>query len=237
MPSLTPVQIKTAPGLFGGAAFDANVTPGNTVAIMAFSFSSSDVVISSNSPTYDSAPAVSPVLAMTGQSPYNGGTVWFATWLIPDVEFAGTGFGLTVVNGSLNSNVGVIGMELPGLGASPVLDDASPNPAIGTGASGTTVASGPTGDLTSPPEIILAQAVGFGGVLAGAGAPWNETTFGDDLIMGAWQAAAAAGGSFNYSQSMGSSVPWAVGAVAITAAQASALSIGDEDVPWHRRRG
>jgi hypothetical protein len=207
--TISVVQVGTLADLSGSggsgdASFAADVTAGNSLIYAFTDYSGTNVVISSNTPTFAGSEPAGSVKLTDEQSPYSGGTVYAALWLLPDVAGGSKEIGITSVNGTGGANVGLIAWEVAGLGASPSADKSSE----GSGNS-TAVSSGASGAITASPEIIVGLAVGYGQTEPGAGAPWTETTFGSDFIYAGYQIAASSGGSYTYAMTGGSSAPWA----------------------------
>ena len=204
------------------AAFPGPVGAGDSVILAVSAFTTAGLVIASHDPLYNSLPVAGAVKLCEKQSPGAGNAVYAALWLLPDLAGGATGVSITVDNGGTSTVVGLHGLDVTGLGATPSLDVSSVNAA----ATGTAVSSGPTGAIASSPELIVAVDISFGQALTQAGAPWTELTHVSSFTWTGYQVANSAGASFNYQTTAAASAPWAgIIAAVKPASQNSYISI------------
>lgn len=186
------------------------VTPGNSVLLGVATFASSNVAISSANPVAGGSPVAAASKLAEVQSAWNGSfTAYVAIWLLPDLAGGSATCGVTVTNGTLNnSQTGMLGWEVAGLGASPALDVSS----TGSGAS-TSATSGTTGATTQAAEIVLGVLVGLDGL---TGTPASPASYANQNIginqsasCGGYQVQSSPGGTYTYANANGGPDPWA----------------------------
>src|SRR5581483_4711143 len=178
--TIAVVQSKAFSGASSGS-FTADITATSAVMLWIFQYTTSGAAMSSSAPTFNgSASGFTPVKIMEAQSPGTN-AVYGACWMLPDLAGGAASIGITASGGVVDGNVGMVAIEVSGLGAAPQLDaGATPNPEVTALASGT-VASGPTGAITASPELILGMAVIFGATFAAPGSPWTSLGTGSGL--------------------------------------------------------
>src|SRR6185437_6772241 len=208
------VQSKTFNGASSGN-FNSAVTPGNTIFIWVYQYSSAGSTMTSSNPTYNGA-SVAGATALLPDSQFAGAnSVWNQIWMLPNVTGSSTAISVTPTGGTFDTNVGMSAIEVSGLGTSPSIDSAaSPDPKLTTGQS-TAPASGSTGNITSSPELILSTAVGFAQNLSTPGAPWT-TQNASGFSIGGWQIATSPGSSYSFTPVNSSgSASWSAAVVTI----------------------
>lgn len=201
--------------LFGNSysgSLSLPVLGGSTLFLGALSYLSSNATITANTPEYNGVAAVGASQVMSVQSPFSGGgTVFSNWWMVPNVTAGGTAIQL-LCNGATNTVVGLIGMEVPGLGATPTVDAISPNPETGSGPSGIPT-SGPTGAISAGGGIVLGTAVAFAGVFTPP-AGWNAQQFASNFTAVGYQLPTSAGGTYDFTGTS-TGATWCAGAIAI----------------------
>ena len=201
-------------------SFSSNVTAGNSVVLVQFAYTNAtSTTISTSSPTFNGGSVSGASKLMEQQSAMTVASVYGAAWLLPNLAGGAASVGLTVTNGTVDSNVGMVGYEISGLGASPQLDSgASPNPAETAGNS-TNPASGSTGALTQSQEILFGMAVEYGVAVTGPSSPWANLAP-SSLCAAGYQVVSTAGG-FAYNTTSGSVQRWIAGICAVRATPAT----------------
>lgn len=195
------------------ATFAANVTAGSTVELWQYAYTTSGASISTSNPTFNGS-------GVTGSKLFDnqsGGTnaVYGAVWELPNLAGGAKTAGITVTNGTVDSNVGICAIEVSGLNAAPALDSgAAPNPQTGTATSGTPD-SGTTGAITAAPELILAMAVAFGSTVVPAGSPWTNLSPSSSDCQAGYQIVTSSGATYDYRAQNSVGVGWAAGVAAV----------------------
>ena len=216
--AITVVQTQSISNSFSGD-FSSNVTAGNTVFLVVFSYAAADVTISSSSPQVNGNPVTGATELITVQAPFSGGgTVYAAIWMLPDVTGGATGVSVTVTNGSLSTSVGVVAYEVSGLGTTPSLDQSS----TGSGTTGS-VTSGSSGNTASSPELIIGAAATYGGSPSGPDG-YANTTMGLGFVYAGEQVAATSGNSYSYATGSGTAT-WCAGVVTVESSAATPSGI------------
>jgi len=209
------VQAEVLSSSSWSGSFSSNVTAGNTVFLFAFQYTSSGATMGSSAPTFGGSGVSGAVKLLEKQGAGSDNTVYGAIWMLPDLAGGAASCGLTNSGGIVDSYVGLIGIEASGLGASPVLDAASPNPETGTNNSGSP-SSGATGDTVSAPDIILGMAVEYGTTLTLPGGAWSGLQTISEFTAAGWQIASGSGSPYTYTAS-GAGASWVAGVAAVTA--------------------
>lgn len=192
--------------------FGSAVTTGNTLLIGITSFASSNVAISSSPPTQGGSSVTGTVKLAEVQSAFTGGfTGYAALWMLPAVTSTSTAIASTVTNGVLsNSQIGMLGWEVAGLGATPAADQSS----TASGAS-TSATSGTTGATTHAAEIITGVLMGLDGL---TGTPTTPAGYTNQNITsgpagtascGGYQIQSSAGSTYVYANTNGGTDVWA----------------------------
>lgn len=202
----------------------AGTTAGNMLLIGVTSFASSNVAISSSAPTLGGSGVSGTVKLAEVQSAFTASlTAYAAIWMLPNVSGGGTAVASTVTNGvTSNSQIGLMGWEVSGIGTTPVLDQSS----TASGAS-TSATSGTSGATTVAAEIILGVLVGLDGLTGSPTTPASYTNQnitsgpGGTASVGGYQIQSSAGSTYAYANANGGTDVWA-GAVVTVAAAAAA---------------
>lgn len=212
--------VQTATGVGNPpVAFASPVTVGNTVILIAPTYSTSGtqpstsaVKLGGNTITGTVAffnPGINNgVNSTTG----TGNVAYVSIWMLPNVQVSGqTAVDVTNSGGG----IGQVAYEVAGLGTSPSLDQS----ASGSSTSSSSLTTGATGAITGAPEIVIGASMTFGGAGAPAGfTAVNPTT---DLWAG-YQIASSVGATYTWSQSA-AGTPWAAGLVTILATPSAGL--------------
>jgi hypothetical protein len=212
--AITVVQSKALSSSSWSGSFNGNVTAGSTVFLFAFQYTNSGAAMGSGSPAFggNATPGASMLLQQQGPGT---ATVYGTIWMLPDLPGGAASCALTSTGGIVDTNVGIIGIEVSGLGASPQLDPgASPNPETGSGTS-TALSSGATGDITAAAEIIVALAIPYGTSVTLPGGAWSGLETGSGQCAAGWQVPGSSGGSYTYTATGGSAQSWAAGVAAV----------------------
>jgi len=217
---VTVVQTKDSAGLGSPNTlnFDSAVAVGNSVIVWICEYNTSGLTISSAAPTYNGAPVPGATMILESQATDVTASrdIYFAIWLLPDVQSSGTSVTTSVTNGAGDANAHYYIAEVKNLGAAPALDTGSPNPALNNGLSGTAISSGVTGNAASASGIVLGgmmQTSDNGGWTSPAG--WTTLT---EAYGGAsYQVYSAPGASYTWDTAVSSSTRWATGAVILAA--------------------
>jgi hypothetical protein len=229
------VQSVAIGGAWSGS-FGSNVGAGNTVYLFGYQYTTAGAAMSSSGPQFNGAAVGSATQLISGQGPGTD-TVYGTVWQLPDLAGGAASFALTPSGGTVDSNVGIIALEVSGMGTTPALDaGATPNPSPGSGNSAA-VSSGTTGAITSSPELILGLGAQFGGVLTLPGAPWGGLLTPSGFCAAGWQVAASSGGTYAYAPATSVTESWyasvaalePAGSAGITAAGGLAMA----GMAWH----
>jgi hypothetical protein len=201
--TIAVVQVAELFGAFSGN-FSSPVTAGNTIFLLASAYNASGATISSSDPEYDGSIPAGSVKLKDEQSPISGGdSVYGTIWMLPDVAGGATSVILTVTNGENVSSTGLVAIEVSGLGASPSLDQSASDQGNSTGPT-----SGPTGDITAAPEIILGAGVEFAQAVTPPGSPWTSYRAGADYTAFGYQIVTSDGNPYTYACTSSSAAPW-----------------------------
>jgi hypothetical protein len=201
----------------------AGTGAGSTLLIAVTSFSASNVAISSSAPTLGGSPVTGTSKLAEVQSAFTGGlTAYVAIWMLPDVTGGATAVVSAVTNGvTSNSQVGLMGWEIAGIGTTPVLDQSSTSSGASTGAT-----SGTTGATGAAAEIILGVLVGLDGL---TGTPASPASYANQNITsgpggtasaGGYQIQSSAGSTYAYANANGGTDVWAGAVVTVAASLA-----------------
>lgn len=199
-----------------GGDFGGNVTAGNSVLLAVTTFSSSNVSITSSSPTLGGAPVTGASKIAEVQSAYTASfTAYVAIWLLPNTGGGATSFGLSLTNGvTANSQIGLLAWEVSGLGTLPALDQSH----TGSGA-GASASSGTTGATTVDAEIVLGVIMGLDGLTGTPASPAgyaNQNIGGaQDASVGGYQIQSSSGSTYAYANANGGSNVWAAAVVTV----------------------
>lgn len=223
--TISIVQSIAFNGAWSGS-FDSDVTAGNTVFLFGFQYN--NPTMSSSDPEFDGASVPGASQLFFGQS--SASYVYGTVWMLPDLAGGAASVSLAHTGGTVDGNVGMVAIEVSGLGASPELDSgATPNPETGTGTTGS-VTSGSTGDITGSPELIVAAAIAYGQP-AGTPSPW--TTLKADPsnnTVAAWQVVTSPGGAYDFTGDT-VSTGWFAGVAAVVAAVTNITGTGTVTMP------
>ena len=137
--AITVPQVQLVTNAYTGS-FGSNVTAGDSVLLLVVSYNTSNVTISSSSPTFNGSPVTGSQLLKDQQSPYAASaTTYAALWMLPNVSGGAKPFGITVTNGLSSGNTGIWALDVAGLGTTPLLDQSQPaSGSTGTGMRWTT---------------------------------------------------------------------------------------------------
>jgi hypothetical protein len=212
--TISVVQSKAFNAAWSGS-LTSNVTAGNTVFLFAYQYTNSGASMSSSSPLFGGNAVSGATQPIPDFQASGAATVSCTVWMLPNLGGGAASVALTNVGGIVDTNVGLAAAEVSGLGATPALDTASPNPATATGSAGNP-ASGSTGAIVSSPDIILGIAVEYGTALTAPGGAWSAPTGGQAAsgCLAGWQVVTSSGGTYAYSAT-GSGQRWDCGAVAV----------------------
>jgi hypothetical protein len=213
--TVTVVQAQDFPSASSGS-FTGNVTPGNSVVLVAQSFNASNKVLSSSSPKFAGSAVTGAIHAFDVQSAYSGGDTRFAAvWLLPDLAGGSAAVAVTVTNGTFGANIGLTAYEVAGLGATPFLDKTS----TATNTTGSAVASGSTAALAGAPAFIVGCSQSSATIDGPLPSGWTNTTVGTAYFEAVgYQTAASPGGTYDYSAAYNGNGVWIAGAAAFSAA-------------------
>lgn len=217
MASLNQAVVEAGAGW--SKSFGSNVGAFDTLAAVVTGYNTSNVVISSSAPTFNSSAVPQAFKACEARYPYDGTvTVYGAIWVFPPpaggwAASAGP-VALTVTNSSAIANVGIIALDIilgglvPGVDQGPVTADG-----LSTGPS-----SGATGTTRYPEEIALAFIVQDQSATVLPSGWTNTGTGGDTNSLAGYQFPAAAGaGPFTYADTTSPAARWAAGVITLYA--------------------
>jgi hypothetical protein len=162
----------------GGGSFPKAVTPGNTVVLVCAGYVASAVVPSTSGPSYNSITTgwqkVDERYAPFGQNAGSGDGAYIVCYVLGGAytTTSGTSVSLaTTTNITFDSALGLVALEIMGLGNYPQLDGIAVSSASVLGTE-TTATSG-TGALTTKPnEIVIAGYVSVNAATGDPAAPW-----------------------------------------------------------------
>lgn len=204
-------QFQLFPNAYSGS-FTLPVLVNSTLFIGAFSFLSSNATITANTPDYNGAAAAGASQIMTEQSPFSGGgTVFCNQWMVPNVAASGSSISL-LCNGATSTVVGLVGMEVTGLGSTPSVDAITPNPVENSGTTGIP-AAGPTGGISAGGGIVIGMGVAFGSAITSPSG-WNAQQFASNFTSMGYMLPTSAGGTFTFTTSS-TGAAFAAGVVAV----------------------
>lgn len=210
--TITVVQASNPNGLFS-----APLTANTTVVFAGIAFNGGNA-ISSSAPTIGGS-GVTGTLLESGNSPLPSSTlVYQSLWMLPGQAGGGTQLGLTFTAAGGATSQSLIGFEIAGLGASPVLDQSS----AGNGNNAGPADSGTTGAITAAPEIIIGVSVGYALTVTAPGAPWTSVAGNSGFVECGYQIVTSSGGTYDWSAAVNTSGDWTAGVVTIAAAAAAA---------------
>ena len=196
--TISVVQTAKIADAWSGS-FASNVTIGNTVFLIATDYNVVTATMSATNPLYNGGSVTGATLLKDVNSG-SSSPVYTAIWMLPNVASSAKTVAVTMNNGIGSSPtagaVGLIAIEVAGLGASPTLDKSNATPAT----TGTAVTSGASGSITAVPEFVLASLVIFGQSMTTVGAPWTELQFTDDFSLCGYQIVTSGSASFTYNQ-------------------------------------
>lgn len=195
-------------------SFGSNVTAGNTVFLTVCCFNTTGNTISSSNPTFGGSPASGAVKLKEAQSNSAGTeSAYTATWMLPNLAGGAASVGITVTNGTVNANTGLLLYEVSGLGSNPTLDQSN----SGSATSGTAISSGASGAITQAPEFVLGAWEANQGSTA-PGAPWtSQFISGAGVGLTGYQIPSSSGASFTFSGTGNASGLWAATIVTVYA--------------------
>jgi hypothetical protein len=217
--TISVVQNKVFNAASSGS-LNSNVAAGNTVYLWMYMHGTAATMSTSN-PTYNGSSVSGATQLISQQSPTSS-SVYQTIWQLPNLAGGAANFSVTTSGGTVDSFVGMGLIEVSGLGTAPVLDSTSPNPALGSGSTGA-VTAGPTGNIVSSPDLILASAVSFGQGLTTPGGAWLTNGPAGATLMG-WQVATSSGGNYTFSPTSGATVDWNAAVIAIQVTPAAVTS-------------
>lgn len=207
------VQSATIANATSGS-FGSNVGAGNTVFLVICCFNTTGNTISSSAPTFGGSPASGAVKLKESQSNSAGTeSAYTATWMLPNLAGGAASVGITVTNGTVNANTGLLLYEVSGLGTNPTLDQSN----SGEATSGTALSSGASGAITQAPEFVLGAWEANQGSTA-PGAPWtSQFISGAGVGLTGYQIPGSSGSSYTFSGTGNASGLWAATIVTVYA--------------------
>ena len=223
--AVTEVQTKDVePSGTGSVSldFDSSVATGNSVVVWICDYNTSGSVISTSEPTYDGSSVTGATKLIEIQNDVSDGSnniMYFAIWLLPNVQSSGTSVDFTITNAFNDTNSRAYVMEVGGLGTSPSIDSATPNPATATGAAGGTTSSGATGNAAGSSGIVLGGMM-QDGENSGYHPPSGWTTLaptgGSSYGVASYEIFTSSGANYTWSSDPAAG-QWATGAVILDA--------------------
>jgi hypothetical protein len=215
--TITVLQSIAFTGAWSGS-FGSNVTSGSTVFLYGYQYSGTNAAMSSSNPGFNGSSVSGASELISGQNT-GGAGVYAAIWMLPDLAGGAASVSLTPAGGTVDSNVGMVAVEVAGLGASPALDSgATPNPGTASGNS-PSISSGSTGNITSAQEIIVGAGVQYAGALTLPGGAWSGLVIpSSDFSAAGWQVVSSSGGSYSYNPATSTTQYWFAGVAAIQGA-------------------
>lgn len=203
------ISLVQAPAA-GAAPSLAAVGSGNTVYFGIVAFAFSNATITSSAPTIGGSPVSGATKILDQLSGFSGtGVVYIAVWKMPNVTGAPSGTcGITIGGGG--TLLDIFPREYSGMGASPTVDQLvtvqhpnAPNPA-----------AGPTGAITSAPELVIMMSAILGVAEASPGSPWTYEAGSSSFCGFGWQVVTSSGGTYSFTQSTsGGQNAWSAGIV------------------------
>jgi hypothetical protein len=200
--SITLVQSKTVlnPGSAAGS-FSSPTTAGNCVVALIYTYSGSNVSISTSAVTLGGA-AGNFAQAVAVQSGFaSSDTQYIGAWVDPACAGGQTAIAATVSNATWINGAGLILLEFSGVATSSPVDQTSPTSAT----SGTSVTSGTTGATAVNNEMAVGAAYPDAGLASESGSFTNITMGTSPVIASAGYAAVASAGSTTAYTATGSS--------------------------------
>lgn len=230
--TISVVQTMTGPSPLSTTYtgdFGSNVTAANTILLAATTFSGSNVTFAASAPTFNGGSVTGAAKLAEVQAAYNGSFTSYVTiWMLPVVAGGATSVGLTVANANTsgNSQIGLLGWEVAGLGPSPALDQSSTS----SGAS-TSATSGTSGATTQAAEFILGVLMGVDGLPNTPGQPAGYTNINIGgagfASAGGYQIQSSSGSTYTYATANGGTNTWAGALVTITLGGSTNASAGN----------
>jgi hypothetical protein len=211
--------VQTQNGVGAGSPttlnFTSNASVGNSVIVWIGDYNTSSSVISSSAPTYNGASVTGAIQLIAVQ---NTGTdvMYFSVWLLPNIQSAGTSVAISTTNANADGNSHYYIAEVSGLGANPVKDTASPNPATASNNAGsTTPSSGATGNAVGSSGIVLGGMMQDGNNSGWTGpSGWTTIAGSPNSYAGAsYQIFTSSGANYTWSTTLATSGQWSAGAV------------------------
>jgi hypothetical protein len=220
--TVSVVQNKGAAGIGPGNPFTVNFTSaatiGNSIIVWVGDYNSGSNVISSSAPTYNGGSVTGATKLTDVQNSGNANVMYFAVWLLPNVQSSGTAVVVSTSNGSSDSNAHCYIAEVSGLGASPALDSASSNPKTASGSAGGTLTSGATGNAVGSSGIVLGGMMQDGNATGWTPpAGWTNIQAASSYAGASYQIFTSSGSSYTWSATGTSAGQWAAGAVILDA--------------------
>jgi hypothetical protein len=212
--------------------FASNAAIGNSVICWIGDYNTTNSVISSSAPTYNGAPVAGAVQLISVQQ-VGVNRMYFSVWVLPNIQSAGTSVAVSTANGNADGNSHYYIAEVSGLGAAPVKDAASPNPATASSNGSANPSSGATGNAAASSGIVLG---GMMNDVSNTGWPgpagWTTIAGTPNSYAGAsYLIFTSSGASYTWSTTLGSG-QWSAGAVildvtpVVAAAQVPVLAGG-----------
>ena len=205
--SITLVQSKTVlnPGSAAGS-FTSNTTAGNCVVVLLYTYSGSNVSISTSAVTLGGAAGNFAQAAGVQSGFGSSDTQYIGCWVDPACAGGQTAVAATVSNGTWSNGAGLILLEFSGVTASSPVDVTASNSAT----SGMSVTSGTTGSTAVNNEMAVGAAYPDAGLSGESGSFTNITMGTSPVIASAGYASLASSGSTTaYTATGSSSAVWA----------------------------
>lgn len=219
--SISVVQAVQINGTSGN--FNSAVTALNTIILVVVQYTGSGDTMTTSSPQYNGSTPAGSSLLIASQSPSGEGQndlVYCGIWCLPHVPGGGTAVQATFSD----TGLGILALEVAGLGSSPQLD---PGGGTSTGSGLQTVGSstGLTPAITQSPELVVGAALGYAVDQNGVGSPWTEYTPGNSFVTCGYQIVASSGNQYRYNPTANSSGNWASCIATICAKPAAKSSL------------
>ena len=197
----TVVQSTNLNGLFSSA-----ITAGNSVILFGIAYNGGNA-ISSSAPTIGGSGVTGAAEGPSENSPTpTSALVYVTAWLLPNLPGGGTQLGLTFTATGGATEQTLFGIEVAGLGASPVWDTAQN---AGQGANAGPATSGASGAIASASEIVIGASVGYALTVSSPGSPWTATVGNSGFCYFGYDIPGASGGSYTFTTAVNTSGNWA----------------------------
>ena len=209
--------------------FASAVSISNSVIVWIGDYNTNGGAIGSSAPTYNGSSVTGATKLLEVQNGVSGtsNVMYFAVWLLPNVQSSGTSVAVSTTNGSADTNSHYYIAEVSGLGTSPAADTASPNPKTASSPAGGAISSGATGNAVGTSGIVLGGMMQDGVNTGWTGpAGWITIAGTPSSYAGAsYQIFSSSGSAYTWSATGSSAGQWAAGAVILAGASSSGASV------------